>query len=127
MPQSSTWPRYAKRSWSRGGATRPCLLIARDLIEALVSAGRTAEAEREVSIFEQESRQTERPSALAALACCRGLIASPDAIDEFFRDSLAYGSGVVGPFEHARTLLAYGLRLREVGEPPTPWNTSRAR
>jgi tetratricopeptide (TPR) repeat protein len=88
---------------------------ARDLIEALVRAGRTAEAEREVSIFEQESRKTERPSALAALACCRGLLAGPDAIDEFFRDSLAYGSGVVGPFEHARTLLAYGRRLREVG------------
>jgi GMP synthase-like glutamine amidotransferase/tetratricopeptide (TPR) repeat protein len=87
----------------------------RDLIEALVRAGRTAEAEREASIFEQESRQTERPSALAALACCRGLLANPDAIDEFFRDSLAYGSDVVGPFELARTHLAYGRRLREVG------------
>ena len=48
---------------------------ARDLIEALVRAGRAADAERELSIFEQESRQTERPSALAALACCRGLLA----------------------------------------------------
>jgi hypothetical protein len=36
-------------------------------------------------------------------------------IDKLFRDSLAYGSDVVGPFEHARTLLAYGSRLREVG------------
>ena len=88
---------------------------ARDLIEALVRAGRAADAERELSIFEQESRQTERPSALAALACCRGLLASPDAVDGLFRDSLAHGSDVVGPFEHARTLLAYGRRLREVG------------
>jgi GMP synthase-like glutamine amidotransferase len=86
---------------------------ARDLIEALVRAGRAADAEREVSIFEQESRQTERPSALAALACCQGLLSS--AVDGLFRDSLAHGSDVVGPFEHARTLLAYGRRLREVG------------
>src|SRR5262245_1596125 len=88
---------------------------ARDLIEAFVRAGRVADAEREVSIFEQEARQTERPSALAALACCRGLLASRDAIDGLFRDSLAHGSDVVGPFEHARTLVAYGRRLREVG------------
>ena len=88
---------------------------ARDLIEALVRAGRAADAARELSIFEQECRQTERPSALAALACCRGLLASPDKIDRLFRDSLAQGSEVVGPFEHARTLLAYGRRLREVG------------
>jgi tetratricopeptide (TPR) repeat protein len=88
---------------------------ARDLIEALVRAGRAADAEREVLIFEQECRQTERPSALAALASCRGLLASPDVVDKLFRDSLAYGSDVVGPFEHARTLLAYGRRLREVG------------
>ena len=88
---------------------------ARDLIEALVRAGRAADAERELSIFEEECRQTERPSALAALASCRGLLVSPDVIDKLFRDSLAYGSDVVGPFEHARTLLAYGSRLREVG------------
>jgi GMP synthase-like glutamine amidotransferase/tetratricopeptide (TPR) repeat protein len=88
---------------------------ARDLIEALVHAGRAADAEREVLIFEQECRQTERPSALAALACCRGLLASPDVVDKLFRDSLAHGTEVVGPFEHARTLLAYGRRLREVG------------
>ncbi|MGB6703349.1 AAA family ATPase [Methyloceanibacter sp.] len=87
----------------------------RDLIEALVRAGRVADAEREVSIFEQESHQTERPSALAALACCRGLLASADAVDGLFRESLAHGSDVVGPFEHARTLLEYGRRLREVG------------
>jgi hypothetical protein len=87
----------------------------RDLIEALVRTGRVADAEREVSIFEQESHQTERPSALAALACCRGLLASADTVDALFRESLAHGSDAVGPFEHARTLLAYGRRLREVG------------
>ena len=59
---------------------------ARDLIEALVRAGRAADAERELSIFEQECRKTERPSALAALACCRGLLASPDAVDGLFRE-----------------------------------------
>jgi tetratricopeptide (TPR) repeat protein len=88
---------------------------ARDLIEALVGAGRVADAEREISTFEQEVYQTKRPSALAALACCRGLLANPDAIDGFFGESLAQGSDVVGPFEHARTLLVYGRRLREVG------------
>ena len=88
---------------------------ARDLIEALVRAGRAADAERELSIFEQECRKTERPSALAALACCRGLLASPNTVDGLFSDSLAHGSDVVGPFEQARTLLAYGRRLREVG------------
>ena len=87
----------------------------RDLIEAYVRAGRVAEAEREVSIFEQETRQTERPSALAALACCRGLLASPEMVDKHFREALAHGSEGVGPFEHARTLLGYGRRLREVG------------
>jgi hypothetical protein len=88
---------------------------ARDLIEAFVRAGRVADAEREVSIFEHETRQTERPTALAALACCRGLLASPDMVDKLFQESLAHGSEGVGPFEHARTLLDYGRRLREVG------------
>jgi tetratricopeptide (TPR) repeat protein len=88
---------------------------ARDLIEALVCASRVADAERELSIFEQECRRTERPSALAALASCRGLLAGPDVVDKLFRDSLAYGLDVVGPFERARTLLAYGRRLRTIG------------
>src|SRR5262245_5827168 len=87
----------------------------RDLIEALVRADRVADAERELSIFEQECCQTERPSALAALASCRGLLESPDVVDKLFRDSMAYGSDEVGSFEHGRTLLAYGRRLRAVG------------
>ena len=65
---------------------------ARDLIEGLIGAGRTAEAEREASIFEREVRQTKRPSAQAALACCRALLANPDKVDGLFRESLRYGT-----------------------------------
>jgi hypothetical protein len=87
----------------------------RGLVEALVGAGRISEAEHVVSIFEQEVRQAKRPSALAALACCRGLLAKPDQVDGLFGESLAYGTEASGPFEHARTLLDYGRRLREIG------------
>ena len=87
----------------------------RGLVEALVGAGRNAEAEDVVAIFEQEVRQAKRPSALAALACCRGLLARPEDVDGFFGESLACGTEGIGPFEHARTLLGYGRRLRAIG------------
>lgn len=87
----------------------------RGLVEALVGAGRTADAERTVAVFEQEVLKTKRPSARAVLACCRGLLAKPDDVDRFFAESLAYDKEVVVPFEHARTLLDYGRRLREIG------------
>jgi hypothetical protein len=88
----------------------------RGLVEALVGAGRTAEAKEVVAVFEQEVRQAKRPSALAALACCRGLLAGPDDIDGFFREALGHGTEDI-PFERVRTLLDYGRRLREIGRP----------
>jgi tetratricopeptide (TPR) repeat protein len=87
----------------------------RGLVEALVGAAKVPEAKYEISVFEEEVRQTKRPSAQAALACCQGLVAGPDSIDKFFNESLAYGVELIGPFEHARTLLDYGRRLREIG------------
>ena len=89
----------------------------RGLVEALVGAGRIAEARDAISVFEQDVRRAKRPSALAALACCRGLVAGPDEVDAFFAESLSYGADVTGPFERARTLLDYGRRLREIGRP----------
>ena len=39
----------------------------------------------------------------------------PEDVDKFFGESLAYGTKGIGPFEHARTVLDYGRKLREIG------------
>src|SRR5207253_834926 len=62
-----------------------------------------------------EAERTGRPSALAAAARCRALLAGDADIDKRFADALRFGEDVTGPFEHARTQLLHGTRLVRAG------------
>ena len=87
-----------------------------DEFEALIALGRLEEAEELLEWFEERAVALDRPSARAAAARCRGLIASRGA--EFdravasFQDALLQHERVPMPFERARTLLALGSAQR---------------
>ena len=87
---------------------------AHDLIEALIAAGNLDLARRELAVLEEEtSRRAERPSAVAATLRSRGLLARGDEASAWFTEALRVDEGLTGPFERARTELAYGERLAE--------------
>ena len=88
-----------------------------DLIEALVRAGRRADAERELELFEHEAERTQRTWALATAARCRGLLASNETFEEEFATALAWHARADTPFERARTQLCLGERLRRSRRP----------
>jgi DNA-binding CsgD family transcriptional regulator len=96
----------------RGGAVEPWLLpIESDLAEALLRAG---ERDRGLEVAAQLIRRAEdlgRPSAVAAGLRVLGL-GSEDGFRELFERALAIHDEIPTPFEKARTLLAYGERLR---------------
>jgi DNA-binding CsgD family transcriptional regulator len=84
-----------------------------DLIEALIRAGRTEDAARQLAVLERQAAATGGVWARAAALRCRGLLASDE---EDFRaplqEALALHAGLGMPFEEARTRLALGERLR---------------
>ena len=82
------------------------------MIEALVRAGRTAQAERELAELEAKAQRTGRTWAHAVAARCRGLIATSAEIDEHFQRALEWHDRAPLPFTRARTQLCYGERLR---------------
>jgi DNA-binding CsgD family transcriptional regulator len=86
-----------------------------DLIEAYVRADETARASATLDMFETQAEATGRISARAAAARCRGMLTIGPAFEESFRDALALHAQVPTPFEHGRTELAYGERLRRAG------------
>lgn len=83
---------------------------ATDLVEALVRAGRTVEAERMLDSIDR--RPAAGPMALAAAARCRGLLATGTDVDACFARALHLLDAVEAPFERARIQLCYGERLR---------------
>lgn len=83
-----------------------------DEIEALILLGRHDEAEALLSRLEKPARELDRPSALAAVGRCRGLLeAARGRHDDglaAFQSALAEHDRAPIPFERARTLLAMG-------------------
>ena len=83
-----------------------------DLVEARVRLGRTQEADALLAAYEQQAVRLNRPSALAASARCRALLAAAEldfeaaltAVDE----AVGAHARVAMPFERARTLLVRG-------------------
>jgi GMP synthase-like glutamine amidotransferase/DNA-binding NarL/FixJ family response regulator/tetratricopeptide (TPR) repeat protein len=103
-----------EQGWSDAGRTphrRP------DLIEAYALAGRREDASAALEQFRVDAERTQRPSALAALARCRALLAGDGEIDDAFTAALSAGNSAAGPFERARTKLLYGIRLLGSGRP----------
>jgi tetratricopeptide (TPR) repeat protein len=89
--------------------------VAADLIEALGRAGRFDDARRELASFEEEAKRAGRPSSLAALARCRGLLEQGDDALSRFEEALTFTEEDTGPFERARAQLAYGEFLAGAG------------
>jgi DNA-binding CsgD family transcriptional regulator len=101
-----------EHGWSDAGRTphrRP------DLVEAYALAGRSRDAQQAFVRFRQDAEQTKRPSALAAAARCRALLAEDRELDASFEEALSRADDACGPFEQARTELLYGARLVDVG------------
>ncbi len=86
-----------------------------DLVEAYAAGGRTDEARQLCESFSIEARSTLRLSAIAAAARCRGVLAAGDAFEEPFREALSIDEQATGPFDRARTELAFGRRLAAAG------------
>ncbi len=102
----------ARRVRERGLGEPSVIQWAPDLIEACVRSGLVDEATEELERFTTEARATNRQWALAASARCRGLLASDDEFEEAFSEALSIHGRLPMPFEHARTQLAFGERLR---------------
>jgi DNA-binding CsgD family transcriptional regulator len=89
-----------------------------DEIEALASLGRADEARALLDWLEERGSSLDRPSALAAAARCRGLLAAAggdgDAALVEFEEALVQHARVRNPFERARTLLAFGGTERRI-------------
>lgn len=88
---------------------RPCAV---DLVEALIRVGQRDLAAATLDAFEHDARRLDRPLALALASRGRGLLASGEAADRLFEDSLLWEHLEPSPFERARTQLCWGESLR---------------
>ena len=83
-----------------------------DLVEALVRAGRHDEAEAALRFLAERVERCGGRWHAAVLLRCQGLLAGEEEFRSLFERSLAIHAELPIPFEHARTQLAYGERLR---------------
>jgi ATP/maltotriose-dependent transcriptional regulator MalT len=83
-----------------------------DLIEAYVRVGRRSDANLVLRQFEEQARDRGRTWAVAAIARCRGLLASGEDFSDYFKQALDGHAKTPTPFERARTELCFGERLR---------------
>lgn len=103
---------------SRAGYDPGICRIVPDAIEALIDTGRITDAEAHLESLESHGRKLDRPWAVAAGARCRGLLDA--ALGDLAGahaglERTAEMHGRLGqPFEHARTLLAFGLVQRRL-------------
>jgi DNA-binding NarL/FixJ family response regulator len=102
----------ARRTAEHGLNEPGVIQWAPDLIETYVRIGRDADAQLALEEFDRLARKTERTWALAAAARCRGLITSGDHFEAEFQRAVELHAATPTPFEHARTELCLGERLR---------------
>jgi DNA-binding CsgD family transcriptional regulator len=86
-----------------------------DLIESQIRAGLEPEARSTLAELEAQAQRTGRNWALAAAARCRGLLATPETVDDVFSEAHRLVCAQPSPFERARTELCWGERLRRDG------------
>jgi DNA-binding CsgD family transcriptional regulator len=106
--------RLSALSTAGPGAGHPLvsLLAVPDLVEAAVRSGTPERAAAAVEHYGHWASATALPSALAALARCRGLLACSAEAQEQLEAALALEAGGERPFEQARTALLLGELLR---------------
>ena len=83
-----------------------------DMIEALVRAGRRAEAMKALGPLEVQAKRTNCAWTLSVAARCRGLLADSDEFEREFERALTWHERTPTPFDQARTELCLGERLR---------------
>jgi DNA-binding CsgD family transcriptional regulator len=87
-----------------------------DAVEAMVSLGRSAEAEPLIEALEHNGRRLDRPWMLAVGARCRGMWLAAkgdvDAATRAVKDAMAEHDRLPMPFERARTQLLLGQLQR---------------
>ena len=81
-----------------------------DLVEAYARAGRAEDAQRLTASLAEQAERSETPLALALATRCRGIVAGK-AFEREFERALELHDETGVPFEHGRTLLAFGSRL----------------
>jgi hypothetical protein len=100
----------AELGWSDAATTPQCRP---DLIEAYTLAERERDARATLDLFRRDAERAPRPSALAAAARCRAMLAEESELDAMFANAL--GCAGAGAFDQARTELLYGTRLLTAG------------
>ncbi|MGC5020943.1 ATP-binding protein [Micromonospora sp. DT47] len=86
-----------------------------DHIEALVRAGRHADARTAIDEFANQADQAGSRWALGTAARCRALLAEEAEAEAAFAVALEHLGDLPAPFEVARTHLCHGERLRREG------------
>jgi DNA-binding CsgD family transcriptional regulator len=94
------------------GSSVPLTTFEADHVEALLALGRAADAYQAAERQQEHARQSRSAASLAAATRCRGLLADDSAFAAHLEAALALHSLTPGTFEHARTELSYGQRLR---------------
>jgi DNA-binding NarL/FixJ family response regulator len=80
-----------------------------------VGADRVGDARAALAAFAAAAERTGRPSALAAAARCRALLADRASAEGCFRSALRLAERASSPFDSARTELLHGARLSAEG------------
>ena len=87
-----------------------------DTLEALIAVGQLEQAERRLIPVEERARALDRSWAIAITARCRALLLAARGdlagAQAGFERSLAEHARTQDPFQHARTLLAFGATQR---------------
>jgi len=83
--------------------------------DALVRVGRRAEATGVVASYRTRALAKGQPWARARADRATGVVSADDEYDRWFESALAWHAQTIDGFEHARTCLAYGERLRREG------------
>jgi DNA-binding CsgD family transcriptional regulator len=83
-----------------------------ELVELHAASGDTETATALADEYQRQARDKGQPWALARAARCRGILADDELLDAIFSGALEEHGRTPDRFETARTLLAYGTRLR---------------
>ena len=90
----------------------PDLSPAPDVVEALVRLGRESEAREIAAQYEAAAAAKRQPFALARAARAQALLADDQDFAHLFTTALRHHASTSDTFEHARTELYFGERLR---------------
>jgi len=111
---------YLRRAWEIRDSVRLLepghRLELADTLEALIAVGELGEAETKLVPWEERSRALDRSWALAITARCRALLLAAQGdlagAEAAFTRALTEHARTQDPFQHARTLLTFGVTQR---------------